>query len=913
MAAACDQIKSLLWQLPLKRLRLFYAAVLLLVLLGNLIGNRWQSGQNRELARDAEIINLAGRQRLLSQRMPLLAGRLLEQWGDSANPIAADLRAQLQAESQQFSQAQEVLRREAEYAGLGQILESMRENRQAELELQSATAQLLALAESPAGPLIENQAEELAQRIQTAAASFLPLMEQQVRHYESNSVARVANIITVGSYLQNLTLLVLGVAFVACLEPISRIMNKPLEQISSKVNSLGNCQAMIVYDQDAKVVDVNDRFLLDTHYQRHEVIGCEFEQLLAGQDRTPNCAELWQRLVEGEVQQDEVARVDARGQTCFYESTFIPTFKGLNGQLSEVVEFARDVTENRELQSKLLEVRNTAYRAIEGALVGLWEYDPNTNHVWYSDQLKRLLGFGEDDFETMSPEFSEWVERLHDDDRDRVLNRFGAHLETESEFDVEFRLKNCEGNFVWFRCVGQAEWDAEGNPLRMAGSVTDISGQKKAEASLLAVIEELEQATTVANSMADAAESASLAKSEFLANMSHEIRTPMTAILGFADLLKDDAEVEAEPELRRESIGAIQRNARHLLDLINDILDVSKLEAGKMTLEIVAVSPARVIRDAISVVEPRAKDKDIELRTRVDRNVPEEIYTDPTRLRQILVNLLSNAVKFTNQGHVSLDVVCQPNSRRIDFRVGDTGIGMTPEQLERISKFDAFSQADTSTTRKFGGTGLGLRISNEFAAMLGGKLRAESEYGIGSTFYFSIPLSHPRFDRGMSSPRVQPETRIADSQKQPLAGANILLAEDGVDNQRLIGFLLQKAGAFVDIVENGQQAIDAMCQDSKTYDVILMDMQMPVIDGYTASRKLRQLGKQTPIVALTANAMSSDREKCIESGCNDYVTKPIDRKLLYETVRNQLGNRMPRSPILPATSFPSLPSEIEPC
>jgi|GEM_PF-4430788 len=402
-------------------------------------------------------------------------------------------------------------------------------------------------------------------------------------------------------------------------------------------------------------------------------------------------------------------------------------------------------------------------------------------------------------------------------------------------------------------------------------------------------------AATIREQMAALAESrdearrADQAKSGFLANMSHEIRTPLTAILGFADLLDDD------PVQTASAIRTIRNNANHLLTIINDILDMSKIEAGKMAVEKISTRPEQIVEEVASLMQPRARGKGVNVLLRYDTSIPEHIESDPTRLRQILLNLVGNAVKFTERGDVTIHASCDRLAQTMQFCVRDTGIGMTPEQRDAIALFDAFNQADGSTTRKFGGTGLGLRISNSLAQMLGGEINVESELGAGSAITVTVStgdLSDVKMrspDQALRLAKIDHENRtekkMSHDEAAPLSGLRILLAEDGPDNQRLIALLLRKAGADVTVVENGRLAFQAVmiAPLDEPFDVVLMDMQMPELDGYGATRKLRKEGLRLPVIALTAHAMDADRQRCLDAGCDDYVTKPIDRGVLLNT------------------------------
>ncbi len=398
---------------------------------------------------------------------------------------------------------------------------------------------------------------------------------------------------------------------------------------------------------------------------------------------------------------------------------------------------------------------------------------------------------------------------------------------------------------------------------------------------------ELAKQSALAEKMAEDATAATLAKSEFLANMSHEIRTPMTAILGFAETLSD----VAQNEETRQAIETIQRNGTHLLAIINDILDLSKVESGKLTVERISTCPYTLVSEVISLVQVKADGAGLKLSSKFSGQIPKSIQTDPTRLRQILINLLGNAIKFTEVGGVAMhaELVRYQDRAILQFDIIDSGIGMTPEQISRL--FQPFHQADTSTTRRFGGTGLGLTISKRLAMMLGGDLVvSHSRVGEGTSFRLTIDVGRMEEIQFLDAPTAKAlgKSKASNSTDRiSLKGTRLLLAEDGPDNQRLLKFVLNKAGAEVEIVGNGQLAVEAAMhavESGNPHNCILMDMQMPVQDGYEATQELRRLGYDRPILALTAHAMARDKEKCIAAGCDGFLTKPIDRKQLLLTI-----------------------------
>jgi PAS domain S-box-containing protein len=374
-----------------------------------------------------------------------------------------------------------------------------------------------------------------------------------------------------------------------------------------------------------------------------------------------------------------------------------------------------------------------------------------------------------------------------------------------------------------------------------------------------------------------AAEASERAKGEFLANMSHEIRTPMTAILGFADILLGSS----SPKEIAEAAQIIKRNGDNLLTIINDILDLSRIESGKQQTEELACSPDQIVADVISTMKVSADAKGLFLRYEIADNVPDSIHTDPMRLRQILVNLVGNAIKFTEVGGVMVNMQLETdasNEPKLRFDVVDTGIGLSKENIGKV--FQPFSQADSSTSRRFGGTGLGLAISQRLAKILGGDIVVSSILERGSTFTLTIATGPLHRQDQLRPPFKTAKVRSQGSSCDIKLSGRILLAEDGPDNQRLIRHILQKAGAEVTVADNGQVAIEltlAAQRSGRPFDVVLMDIQMPIMDGYEATRQLRRAGYTGVVVALTAHAMTEDRQKCLNAGCNEYTTKPIDR------------------------------------
>jgi CheY-like chemotaxis protein/HPt (histidine-containing phosphotransfer) domain-containing protein len=375
--------------------------------------------------------------------------------------------------------------------------------------------------------------------------------------------------------------------------------------------------------------------------------------------------------------------------------------------------------------------------------------------------------------------------------------------------------------------------------------------------------------------------------------MSHEIRTPLNGILGFASVLMDDAEPDST---QRDYLQTIRDSGRHLLTLINDILDLSKIESEQVEVERIRCSPRAIIEETVSILRVRAQERGLHLEHFWKGDAPETIESDPARLRQILMNLIGNAIKFTEVGSVQVAARLQHGAAPfLVIDVIDTGMGIAPESLERI--FAPFVQADNSITRRFGGTGLGLSISHRLARLLGGDLTVISQPGRGSIFTLTVPtgpLEEVRLIQGLVSDSLPAPRTISPESSAPLPPCRILLVEDGVTNRKLFSLVLQRAGAEVHCAENGRLGVEAATREP--FDLILMDMQMPVMDGYSAARALRQQGLTTPIIALTAHAMQGDMQKCLDAGCSGYLAKPIDPEKLLTAAAQMLAGAEPARP-----------------
>jgi signal transduction histidine kinase/ActR/RegA family two-component response regulator len=450
------------------------------------------------------------------------------------------------------------------------------------------------------------------------------------------------------------------------------------------------------------------------------------------------------------------------------------------------------------------------------------------------------------------------------------------------------------------RRIGQGELDVRVPALgsdeiaRLASAFNQMSAQLRSARDQIAdhqsqLERKVEERTRELNVARLEAERANTAKSHFLANISHEIRTPMTAILGFVDAL---LQRERDAAQQRDFLEIIRRNGTHLLELINTILDLSKLEAGRMELEQIECYPAEIAGEVVALLRDRAHQKNLAIQLESSPDVPRAVRSDPTRIRQILVNLVGNSVKFTHEGHVRIRVTAKrddsPSRCIVQFSVIDTGIGIDPAQV--ASLFEPFAQGDTSHTRKYGGSGLGLAISKQLAGLMGGDLAVARGEDRGTCVTLSLPVMVVEPSAGESQVPAEPAPDVAG--ESPRAGlGRILLAEDTPDSRMLISLLISELGYSVDTAENGRIAVDKALETwrrGEPYAAILMDIQMPELDGYGATAELRDAGYEGPIVAVTAHAMGGSRERCLEAGCDDFLTKPINCEELAEILRAYL-------------------------
>jgi two-component system sensor histidine kinase/response regulator len=565
---------------------------------------------------------------------------------------------------------------------------------------------------------------------------------------------------------------------------------------------------------------------------------------------------------------------------------------------SLLADFAWEIAE-RKLAEEKLRQSEERYRSIfENAVEGIFQATPGERGGFISTNPAHARQLGYASPEQLKAEVNEIGADIWMDPQDRKA--FSEKVAKGAVTNFETQLRHRDGRFIWVSLNARPVFNAAGQMAYIEGTMLDITGRKKAEKELAQYRQhleehvkqrttelensndELEKAKKRAEEMAIQAESASLAKSEFLANMSHEVRTPMNGIMGMASLL---AQTRLEPE-QRGYLQMIQSSAAALLCIINDILDFSKIEAGKLEFEFLNFDLQATIEDVAGMLAFKADEKKLLFDAFVDPSAPRHLIGDPGRLRQILLNLCNNALKFTQQGEVTVRILVGHETAThvtLRFTVTDTGIGI-PEKL-RSRLFKSFSQVDASTTRVYGGTGLGLAISKRLVEMMGGEIGVESQEGEGSTFWFTAEFEKQSVPEGaiIQADKVLIAQHSVKENRQ--INADVLLAEDNSINQKVALKILEKIGCRADAVANGQEVVAAF--KTVPYDIILMDVQMPVLDGISATKKIRALEKELrrgqrknepriAIIAMTANAMKGDRQRCLEAGMDDYLAKPVN-------------------------------------
>ncbi len=594
-----------------------------------------------------------------------------------------------------------------------------------------------------------------------------------------------------------------------------------------------------------------------------------------------------QAVLRGEPQSFELTMPNpATGEPRELHMRYLPDLR--DGRVQgyyAVLDDVTDINRTRRSLEAMLAVQATErtrlQSILQGTNVGTWEWNIQTGECRFNERWAEMIGHDYDELRPVSSQA--WVDHVHPDDLVRSNAQLLRHITGELAFyECEVRMRHAGGHWVWVLNRGQVRTrTASGAPEWMFGTQLDISASK-------AIEHDLREAKR-------AAEAASLSKSAFLANMSHEIRTPLNAVLGVTHLLADST-LDAD---QRALLDKAQTAGRALLGIVNDVLDLAKIEAGEMHLSDQPFALREVLREVESVYAVQADDKGLALTLQIDESLPPALMGDAPRLRQVMANLVGNALKFTHAGGVVISAMLQGSAAapRLRLAVQDSGIGITPEQRARL--FQPFSQADETTTRRFGGTGLGLSIVRRLVELMQGTVHVQSEPGQGSEFSIELPLR-------AADPARLPAIASASLPVQGLAGLRVLLVDDSDVNLEIARRMIEREGARVHTCSDGAQALAWLYRSPAAVDVVLMDVQMPVMDGLQATRRLR--GDTTfarlPVIALTAGALSDERQRALDAGFDDFVAKPIDPPELYEVLRRARAARQPAA-ATPAALFAS--------
>ncbi|MBL8448067.1 MAG: PAS domain S-box protein [Zoogloeaceae bacterium] len=619
-----------------------------------------------------------------------------------------------------------------------------------------------------------------------------------------------------------------------------------------------------VTDVDGRITYANDHFCRVSGYTREELIGADHRLIRSGVHGARFFEELWTALKNKQVWKGQICNRAKDGNLYWTEATMVPLLD-TQGTLTQFISIQTEITATKTLEAQLTEQLHFTETLFEALPVAAYHKDQAGRYLRLNEAFGRLFG--------LTPEA--FIGRRYGDisTPDEMADTQDAALfsgvEPRQVFPRTVHLRSGEVRECFFHRVGLT--NAEGKITSLLGVITDVTPLKEAEQELRRAME--------------AAESANRAKSAFLATMSHEIRTPLNGVIGMAELTLDTV----LDSTQREYLQILKSSADSLLAIVNDILDISKIEAGRLELELIPFALRPVLEEPMRLLSAKAREKGLRLSTHLADDLPPIIVGDAPRLTQVLINLVSNAIKFTRQGAVTLEARFDRAQRHsephLHLSVRDTGIGIPPDQLDKI--FEPFIQAERSVTRKFGGTGLGLSICREITRMLGGKIWVESHPGEGSCFHLDLPVvvaDASTDDLGARCALPQ-QSGWRDVNREPLT---VLVVEDHPVNQKVIVDLLARDGLATCVVANhGLDALEQVRQRSdKPFDVILMDMRMPVMDGPETCRILRSEGYRGRIIAMTANASGEDRDACLKAGMDDFITKPVRTTVLYEKLRD---------------------------
>ncbi|MHC4324478.1 MAG: response regulator [Planctomycetota bacterium] len=522
------------------------------------------------------------------------------------------------------------------------------------------------------------------------------------------------------------------------------------------------------------------------------------------------------------------------------------------GCVTGFISVLTDVTDRKHIKEKLETQQYYLEKAQKMGSIGTWDLDIKKNILIWTDENYRIFGLPSGTELT----YETFLNCVHPDDREYVDQKWKTALIDKEPYDIEHRIL-AEGNIKWVREKAELEFDDNGSCVRGLGFTQDITERKRFEKTL--------------DEARKKAEAASVTKSRFLANISHEIRTPMSVIMGVADFL----DIDELADKQKSQIGLLKEASKSLLLIADDLLDVSRIEAGKLELNPAEHSLKRLLDSIESIMKPLADNKGLQFAVICSSTLPSKIYTDYGRVHQCLLNIVRNAVKFTERGHIHIKVALEnkQESPHIRFDIEDTGIGIPADKLQSV--FNSFTKIDEGKTRQYSGTGLGLAITKNISELLGGSVSVTSKVNKGSVFSLVIPAWIDICDKAEP---VDESVSESNMQGTPRFSGKVLVADDYEGIRNLLSDLLERLGLEVTLARDGKEAVEIVLRQS--FDVVFMDVQMPVLNGYAATKELREKGITIPIVALTAYAMESDRNECLEAGCDDYLSKPIGQKEL---------------------------------
>jgi nitrogen fixation negative regulator NifL len=662
--------------------------------------------------------------------------------------------------------------------------------------------------------------------------------------------------------------------FMSMARDITRRVRREIELQNFRTAVEQSDSSIVITDESGVIEYVNPAFCRETGYESREVIGQNPRVLKSGEMPESIYQEMWATLTAGKIWRGELCN-RRRDGSLYWESANISPVMDEDGKVSRFIAVKENIDERRALLRELHEQKRLLDDAGQVAGIGGWDLDLRTMVPRWTSQTYRIHELPTD----YVPSLEKSLGFFPPEARSQLEQAVQAACDESKPYRLELPFITARGRRIWVRTIGKVEFDGD-TPVRLVGTFQDITERRR-------TAEEIERTHRQLVIESERAEAANRAKSEFLANMSHEIRTPLNAIIGMSELLEEDP---TSPQAA-EFLETIRTSGNALLSIVNDILDFSKIEAGQMELEVEPFLLRECLRAAMTSVSAQAAAKGLILLSSIGDEVPETVFGDSLKLRQVLLNLLSNAVKFTNEGEVRMEVTSRGSKLR--FEISDTGIGIPPDRLGEL--FQSFSQVDSWPSRRHGGTGLGLAISQRLVHLMNGEIEVESIPGRGTRFHFSLELPSAPATRVGPGPALPERSAAgpATEGKEPTSGApssdgtlRIMVAEDNPVNQRLMKMMLRSLGYEATLADNGHDVLRKL--ESQPVDLIFMDIQMPEMDGLETAEHIRRRypeGDGPRIVALTANVQESDREACRRVGMEGFLAKPIRKQQLADVIQ----------------------------